>query len=74
VEEVWLFGSLTTEPRHDDFDIDLAVRGLVPERYFEALAHVSDVATEAVDLIPLETVDKHSSSRIAAAGERLDHG
>ena len=74
VAEVWLFGSLAGEPQHDDFDVDLAVRGLRPERYFEALARVSDVVREPIDLIPLEGCTERLQSRIATTGERLHDG
>lgn len=72
VEDVWLFGSLVAEPRHDDFDVDLAVRGLAPERYFSALARVCDVVGGHVDLVTLESCSERLRSTVAATGERLD--
>lgn len=72
VEEVWLFGSLVTGPRHDAFDVDLAVRGLPPERYFAALARVCDVVGGPVDLVTLETCSERLRRRVADRGERLD--
>jgi predicted nucleotidyltransferase len=56
-EEVILFGSLIWRP---DFlwigtDIDLIVRGLEDERYFEILADISTISYPFhVDLIPFE--------------------
>jgi uncharacterized protein len=73
-DEVWLFGSLTGEPRHDDFDLDLAVRGVPAERYFAALARVSELVSEPVDLVPLESCGERLIRHIASAGERIDDG
>ena len=72
VTEVWLFGSLLSEPRHDTFDVDLAVRGLPPERYFSALARVSDLVGRPVDLIPLETCSERLRRTVAATAESID--
>lgn len=71
-DEVWLFGSLATEPQHDHFDIDLAVRGVAPERYFAALARVCDVVGGSVDLVTLETCSQRLRQRVVESGERLD--
>lgn len=74
VDEVWLFGSVATEPRHDAFDIDLAVRGLRADRYFAALARVHGVAREAIELIPLETCSESVRRAVARTGRRIDDG
>ena len=72
--EVWLFGSLVTGPRHADFDIDLAVKGLRPERYFEALAQVSELADVPVQLVTLESCAPSLRRRVHEQGIRLDAG
>lgn len=74
VDEVWLFGSLASEPRHDSFDVDLAVRGLRPEKYYSALARVSDVVGGPVDLITLETCSERVRRAVATTARRLDDG
>jgi uncharacterized protein len=74
VEEVWLFGSLAAEPRHDAFDIDLAVRGLRPERYFHALARICDLTDLHIDLVTLESCSDRLRRAVAATGERIDGG
>lgn len=74
VAEVWLFGSVATEPRHDAFDIDLAVRGLPAARYFAALARVHDIAREPIELIPLETCTESVRRAVALTGQRIDGG
>ena len=74
VDEVWLFGSLSSEPRHDDFDIDLAVRGLHPGDYFAALARVCEVAGEPVDLVTLESGSERVRRAVETTGIRIDDG
>ncbi len=70
-EEVWLFGSLIDGPRHEDFDVDLAVSGIAPERYFSALARASELVGRSVDLMPLETCDDRRRRRVLDTGERI---
>jgi len=74
VEEVWLFGSLVSGPRHDAFDIDLAVRGLQPDLYYEALSRVSDLVGGPVDLVQLESCSDRLRHTVATTAERIDHG
>lgn len=57
VRKVFLFGSLAKiEGLHEHSDIDLAVEGLPPDRYFEALAQLWHHLPEEVelDLVPME--------------------
>lgn len=70
--EVWLFGSLADEPRHDDFDVDLAVRGITPARYFAALSRAWDVVGRPVDLVTLESCSESLRRRVEKTGIRLD--
>lgn len=72
--EVWLFGSLANEPRRDEFDVDLAARGLPPGRYFEAVARASEVVDRPVDLVRLETCPDATRRRIESTGRRIAHG
>jgi predicted nucleotidyltransferase len=73
-EEVILFGSLIWRP---DFlwigtDIDLIVRGLEDERYFEILADISVISYPFhVDLIPLEKAWPSLKRRALNEGLRL---
>jgi uncharacterized protein len=71
-DQVWLFGSLAVGPRHDGFDVDLAVRGLAPERQWAALARVGDLVGRSVDLVMLETCSERMRLAVAATGERID--
>ena len=73
-EEVILFGSLIWRP---DFlwigtDIDLIVRGLEDERYFEILADISAISHPFhVDLIPFEKAWPSIKKRAQNEGLRL---
>ena len=70
--EVWLFGSLVRGVRHPGFDVDLAVRGVAPERWFTALSRAWDIVGRPVDLVPLDTCAESLRRRIEAEGIRLD--
>jgi predicted nucleotidyltransferase len=52
--DVYVFGSALSSNRRDDSDIDLAVSGLAPERYFAALGDVADALHKPVDLVDLD--------------------
>jgi len=73
-KEVILFGSLIWRP---DFlwigtDIDLIVRGLQDERYFEILADISVISPPFhVDLIPFEKAWPSIKKRALKEGLRL---
>ena len=74
-KEVILFGSLIWRP---DFfwtgtDIDLMVKGLKGEEYFEILADVSTLAHPIhVDLIPFEKAEVSIRKRALKEGVRLE--
>ena len=73
VKEVWLFGSLAKEPRHEGFDVDLAVSGLPPGRHFAALARACEIVGRPVDLVALETAPPAMVRSIRQRGVRI-HG
>jgi predicted nucleotidyltransferase len=67
VRRVYLFGSLAGQgPWHSHSDIDLAVEGLPPEKYFRALSGLWDLLPEGVelDLITLEDASPELAARI----------
>lgn len=71
VHRVVLFGSLLRGRLHERSDVDLAVAGLAPERYWEALWRCEDVAGRHVDLVPLEDASGSLLERIESEGETL---
>ena len=52
--EVFLFGSQADGTATPDSDLDLAVRGLPPERYFRAVGRLLRELRVSVDLISLD--------------------
>ncbi len=52
--EVFAFGSAASGKPRPDSDIDLAVRGLPPERFFTAMSEAAFAVSRALDLIDLD--------------------
>lgn len=52
--EVYVFGSAASGKLREDSDIDLAVSGLPPEQFFEALGKAGDALGRTVDVIDLD--------------------
>jgi predicted nucleotidyltransferase len=72
VEAVYLFGSLAWgEQWHPRTDIDLAVRGLAPEKYFKAIGYLEGETKFPFDLITLETAPEFLQERILSRGRLL---
>ena len=53
-KEVYVFGSAATGQMHEHSDVDLAVSGLPPEVFFDAMADASDVLPRQLDLLDLD--------------------
>lgn len=71
VDRVWLFGSNAWGRPDERSDIDLAVEGLPPQRFIEALAALMQVAPASVDLLRLEEAPAALRARILTHGELL---
>jgi predicted nucleotidyltransferase len=52
--EVYVFGSFANGTFREDSDIDLAVSGIPPEKFFEAMGRAEDVLNREIDLIDLD--------------------
>jgi predicted nucleotidyltransferase len=52
--EVYLLGSWGTDKQRRHSDLDLAVSGLAPERFFVALAGLAELTDIPIDLIDLD--------------------
>ncbi|MCL0095665.1 nucleotidyltransferase domain-containing protein [Dehalococcoidia bacterium] len=66
-EKVLLFGSCL-EGVESAQDIDIAVKGVKPEKFFEMYGKILGVVDSEVDLIPLEDAREHFSKRILETG------
>jgi predicted nucleotidyltransferase len=53
--EVYLFGSAALEGGHDAADIDLAVSGLAPERFFRAMSAAAVLLGKSGDTILIKS-------------------
>jgi predicted nucleotidyltransferase len=52
--EVYLFGSAAGEETGKVRDVDMAVAGLPPERFFEAMGDAADLLDRPLDLVDLD--------------------
>ena len=52
--EVYLFGSAAGGSLRDSSDVDLAVAGLPPQRYFEQASRLAGILGRPIDLIDLD--------------------
>lgn len=52
--EVYVFGSAVHGTMRADSDIDLAIRGLPPEKFFPAMGKVGDTIRRMFDLVDLD--------------------
>ena len=52
--EVYVFGSVATDTYNEDSDIDLAVSGIPPKKFFAAMGSVFSALQSEVDLIDLD--------------------
>jgi predicted nucleotidyltransferase len=53
-KEVYLFGSAATGGMRPGSDIDVAVAGLPPERFFRAMGDAADALGRSLDLVDLD--------------------
>jgi predicted nucleotidyltransferase len=53
-KEVYVFGSAATGRPREGSDVDLAVTGLPPRRYLQALGDAIDILQLPVDLVDLD--------------------
>lgn len=53
-KEVYVFGSVATGTMHDYSDIDLAVSGIPPEKFFSAMGAVEETLDHRLDLVDLD--------------------
>lgn len=52
--EVYLFGSAAKGTLREDSDVDLAVSGLPPQVFFNAMGRAGDILGRPVDLVDLD--------------------
>ncbi|HEY0513357.1 MAG TPA: nucleotidyltransferase domain-containing protein [Thermoanaerobaculia bacterium] len=52
--EVYVFGSVASGRTREGSDVDLAVAGLPPERFFSTMARLENLFDRSVDLVDLD--------------------
>ncbi|NWF56085.1 MAG: nucleotidyltransferase domain-containing protein [Syntrophaceae bacterium] len=55
--EVYIFGSAAKGILREDSDIDFAVSGLPPEKFFRAMGEVGDIVRRNIDLVDLAEIN-----------------
>ncbi|OGC07024.1 hypothetical protein A3H38_03880 [candidate division WOR-1 bacterium RIFCSPLOWO2_02_FULL_46_20] len=72
-KKIYLFGSVKTPAFfHEASDVDLAVEGIAPKKYFPALAKIMGLfGGRRVDLVPLEDAPPLIEKKIKETGEVL---
>jgi len=68
--EIYLFGSAATGDEHSESDIDLAVSGLAPDRFYAALGQLLLASSQPVDLVDLD-IDTPFSRYLRRKGKLL---
>ncbi len=53
-KEVYVFGSAAAGTMREDSDVDIAVSGLAPRIFFQAMGEASDALGRSLDLIDLD--------------------
>jgi uncharacterized protein len=56
-KEIYLFGSIAKGTYSKDSDIDLAVSGLPPEKFFPAVGQIHNALKREIDLIDLDELN-----------------
>lgn len=59
-KEIFIFGSLISGTYSEDSDIDIAIRGCLPENYFSLLGELLTKLSRPIDLINLDREDAFS--------------
>ena len=52
--EVYLFGSAATGNMREESDIDMAVSGFPPEKFFQAMGNADNILRRPLDLVDLD--------------------
>ena len=64
IEEIYLFGSIARNETNDSSDIDLAVRGIKPEDFFQVYGELLMKVTHPFDLVDLNLQEEFANRLI----------
>ena len=68
-KEIILFGSLADGTFDEKSDIDLAISGLSPRKFFRAIVELMLIVDHKIDLVTLDYVSQEVEMRIREKGE-----
>lgn len=72
IETIYLFGSLVWNEVHaPETDIDLAISGLPPEQFLDAVTYLERESKFPIDLVDLNKISDHLRQRILDEGKLL---
>ena len=57
-QSIYLFGSMVTGKIHQNSDIDIGIKGLPPEKFFQVYAKLDNNMSNEVDLIDFDENNK----------------
>lgn len=69
-EKVFLFGSCLDETESAN-DIDIAVKGVNPEKFFEMYGKILGAVENEIDLVPIENIREHFANNIFENGKLI---
>lgn len=64
IEEIYLFGSIARNEANEDSDIDIAVRGIKPENFFQVYGELLMKVTHSFDLVDLNLQEEFGDKLI----------
>ena len=70
-KEIFLFGSLADGTFTKFSDIDLAISGISPAKFFEAVVDLPSILDHKVDLIALDYISEDFKKKIRSEGELI---
>jgi len=68
VSEMFIFGSLTNGKINNTSDIDIAVKGLTPEKFFSVYSKLAMKLNYEVDLVSLDDKSRFSDLLLKSGG------
>ena len=69
--EIYIFGSFAEDISNDKSDIDIAVRGLVPGKYFSTMGRLMVALDRECDLLDLDDVDNRFAKMMLEKGTMI---
>jgi predicted nucleotidyltransferase len=72
-KNIYLFGSLITGKIHENSDIDIGIRGLLPKKFFSVYAKLDRALSNKIDLVDFD-LNKEFYELLDSLGELVQLG